>query len=93
MAADIAMYHHERWDGKGYPKGLTGEEIPLSARIVAVADVYDALVSRRSYKEPMPHEDAVAIVRDGKAGQFDPTVAESFLDIEEIINNIRKRYS
>jgi len=79
LGAEIASGHHERWDGKGYPRGLKGEEIPLSARIVAVVDVFDALVSRRPYKEPWPVEEAIAYIREGAGTQFDPKVVEAFL--------------
>lgn len=72
IAENIAHYHHERWDGSGYPEGLRGEEIPLEARIMAVADVYDALVSKRVYKEKMPAEKANAIILEGMGSQFDP---------------------
>jgi HD-GYP domain-containing protein (c-di-GMP phosphodiesterase class II) len=78
LARDIAFYHHERWDGGGYPKGLAGEKIPLCARIVAVADVYDALTSRRPYKAPWTHEDAMAEIVRGGGSQFDPSVVDAF---------------
>ncbi|MBR4210770.1 MAG: HD domain-containing protein, partial [Oscillibacter sp.] len=71
-ARNMASFHHERWDGNGYPCGLSGENIPLSARIMAVADVFDALVSRRSYKEGFPFEKAMRIIREGSGSQFDP---------------------
>ena len=71
-AKNLANYHHERWDGKGYPSGLSGEDIPLSARVMAVADVFDALVSRRSYKEPFTFEKAMSIIEEGAGTQFDP---------------------
>ncbi len=80
MGIEIARSHHERWDGSGYPDGLAGTEIPLSARIMGLADVYDALRSRRQYKEPFPHEKAVAIIRQEKGTHFDPDVADSFLE-------------
>ena len=80
-AIEMATCHHERWDGKGYPYGLKGEEIPLSARIMAVADVFDALVSRRSYKEPFSFEKATDIIREESGSHFDPVVAEAFLNI------------
>jgi putative two-component system response regulator len=84
MSYNIALYHHERWDGKGYPKGLSGTDIPIEGRVVSLADVYDALTSRRPYKEPFPHEKAVAIVREGgESGQFDPEVTECFLEVVE----------
>ena len=83
MAREIALYHHERWDGSGYPNGLVGEQIPLAARIIAVADVYDALSVRRVYKEPFRHEKCVRIIREGAGTQFDPSIVEVFLEIED----------
>jgi putative two-component system response regulator len=77
-AMDIARCHHEKWDGSGYPDGLLHENIPLSARLMAVADVYDALISRRPYKEPMPHERAVAFIHEGRGKHFDPAVVDAF---------------
>jgi putative two-component system response regulator len=68
----IARHHHERWDGSGYPDGLAGTQIPLAARLMAVADVYDALISRRPYKEPMPHDEAMALIERGAGSHFDP---------------------
>ena len=79
MGGEIARSHHERWDGTGYPDGLSGDAIPLSARIVAVADVYDALRSRRPYKEPFSHEKAMSIVLEGRGGHFDPKVVDAFV--------------
>ena len=87
-AKNLATYHHERWDGTGYPSGKAGEEIPLSARIMAVADVFDALVSRRSYKEPFPFEKAMDIIREGAGTQFDPKIAEVFLEASEDVRKI-----
>ena len=78
-AKNLTVYHHERWDGKGYPYGLKGDQIPLSARVMAVADVFDALVARRSYKQSMPFDKAVAIIRDGAGTHFDPDVVKAFL--------------
>lgn len=83
MAREIAASHHERWDGKGYPCGLRGMEIPLSARIVSIADVYDALTSKRVYKDAFPHDEAVRIIREGSGTQFDPRLVEAFLRIVE----------
>lgn len=80
-ACNMAEYHHERWDGKGYPVGLKGEEIPLCARIMALADVYDALISKRCYKEPIPQVAALDIIKQGKGTQFDPVLTEIFLKI------------
>lgn len=79
MAERIAMTHHERWDGSGYPRGLAGEAIPMEGRIVAVADVFDALVGRRPYKEPWPPERAVEEIRSQRGRQFDAAVVDAFL--------------
>lgn len=79
MGMDIALYHHEKWDGNGYLKGLSGEEIPLSARIMAIADVYDALRSKRVYKEAFSHEKSVDIITQGKGSHFDPDLIDIFL--------------
>ena len=79
FASDIATYHHERWDGAGYPKKLKGNEIPLSARIMAIADVFDALISERCYKKAMPAEQAFGIIKEECGTHFDPLLAEVFL--------------
>lgn len=79
-SADIALHHHERYDGTGYPYGLKGKEIPLSARIMAIADVYDALVTKRVYKDAMYHEDAVKIIVDEAGTHFDPVVVDAFVN-------------
>ena len=79
FAADIATFHHERWDGRGYPQGLSGEEIPLSARIMAIADVFDALISERCYKKAMPTEKAFAIIQEEAGTHFDPNLAMVFI--------------
>ncbi len=84
MAIVIARHHHERWDGIGYPDGLKKKEIPLSARIMAVADVYDALVSRRPYKEPINHIEAIKIIRKEKGRQFDPDIVDIILQNQEV---------
>lgn len=78
MGAEVALLHHERWDGRGYPHGLAGEAIPLAARIVALADVYDALRSKRTYKDSMSHAQACEIIRKGSGTHFDPAVAAAF---------------
>ena len=84
-AKNLAMYHHERWDGTGYPMGLKGEEIPLSARIMAVADVFDALISERSYKKAFPFDRAIEIIKESSGTHFDPKVADAFLNsLEEV---------
>lgn len=93
MAHEIALYHHERWDGKGYPYGLHGAAIPLSARIVAIADVYDALSSPRVYKPAFPHEQCVEMIGNGAGTQFDPDLVEVFLCIEGRIEAISQSLS
>ncbi len=92
LAGEIAGSHHEKWDGTGYPRGLAGEHIPLSGRIMAVADVYDALISRRCYKEPFTHETAKEMLIEGKGTAFDPNVIDAFIDIEDEIIAIAARY-
>lgn len=91
-AKNLATYHHERWDGKGYPSGKAGEEIPLSARIMAVADVFDALVSKRSYKEPFSFEKAMDIIREGAGSQFDPQIAMLFVESEKEVREITAKH-
>lgn len=81
VAANIALDHHERWDGKGYPNHLKGEEIPLEARIMALADVYDALTSERPYKKAYPKEEAIQMILEGRGTQFDPELTDIFLEI------------
>jgi putative two-component system response regulator len=93
LAREIAHYHQEKWDGSGYPAGLVGDAIPVSARLMAVADVYDALISRRVYKPPFPHAQAVAIMRDGRGRHFDPVMTDAFLDIQDDFYAIAERYA
>jgi len=93
MAHAIAIAHHERWDGSGYPGGLAGSEIPLEARIVAICDVFDALTSVRPYKPAWPIDDAVNYVREQAGQHFDPDLAQTFLDILPEIMGIRARFS
>jgi HD-GYP domain-containing protein (c-di-GMP phosphodiesterase class II) len=88
QAEDMAHYHHEKWNGEGYPEGLKGEQIPLSARIMAVADVFDALVSRRSYKAGMPFEKAMDIIKEGSGSHFDPQIVKAFVDSEAEVRKI-----
>jgi putative two-component system response regulator len=92
-AREIAYSHQEKWDGSGYPQGLAGENIPLSARLMAVADVYDALISRRVYKPPFTHQQAVDIVREGAGRHFDPDVVNAFLAVEGQFARIAQRFS
>ena len=89
MAAQIALTHHERWDGSGYPIGLAGEEIPLSGRIVAVADVFDALSNKRPYKPAFPIQKCFAILDEGSGSQFDPQVVAAFKAVRDAILKVR----
>ena len=91
-AKNLAHYHHEKWNGKGYPDRISGEDIPLSARIMAVADVFDALVSRRSYKDPFSFEQACDIIREGAGSHFDPKVAEAFLAAQDEARQIAESF-
>jgi putative two-component system response regulator len=91
-AKEIAWSHHERWDGKGYPRGLSGSDIPLAARLMSVADVYDALISKRVYKEGMPHEKAAAIITEGRATQFDPDAVDAFEELAAEFQAIAARF-
>lgn len=93
MARQIAMSHHERWDGTGYPAGLAGNEIPLAARVVAIVDVYDALVSRRCYKDAMPHDQCVASIVKSAGGHLDPTLVDVFRQVEDQFWEIASRYT
>ena len=90
-AIEMAHFHHEKWDGSGYPTGIKGEEIPLSARIMAVADVFDALVAERVYKKPFTYEKAMAIITEGSGKHFDPVVVEAFCHISERLYNERTK--
>lgn len=92
-ARDMAYYHHEKWDGSGYPKGLKGEEIPLSARILAVADVYDALTSERTYKEAFPHDKALSIIIEESGKSFDPRIISVFSDITNEFEKAKESFN
>ena len=87
-AKTLAYGHHERWDGKGYPEGLKGKEIPLQARMMSIADVYDALVSKRPYKKPFTHEEAVRIISEGRGTQFDPDLVDVFISLSDEIKMV-----
>jgi putative two-component system response regulator len=93
VGMDIALYHHEKWDGSGYPHGLAGETIPLAGRILAMADVYDALRTKRVYKDAIPHDQACEIIHDGRSAHFDPVLVDCFMtrqiDFERIITQYK----
>jgi putative two-component system response regulator len=91
--AEIAYTHHERWDGSGYPCGTRGEQIPLSGRLMALADVYDALISKRAYKPPFSHAKAVEIIREGRGKHFDPDIVDAFLEIHEEFRQTALRFA
>lgn len=91
LAHDIALYHHEKWNGSGYPQGLSGQAIPLCARIVAICDVYDALISDRVYRPALPEAEALAIVKGGRGEHFDPHILDLFLEQLPHIQTIRAR--
>jgi putative two-component system response regulator len=93
MAKDIAYSHQEKWDGSGYPEGLSGDDIPLAARLMAVADVYDALISRRVYKPPMSHEEAVTVIVQGRGSHFDPDLVDAFVTIADEFRAIADHYA
>ncbi|APW38938.1 two-component system response regulator [Rhodoferax koreense] len=93
FAKEITKSHQEKWDGSGYPEGLIGELIPVSARLMAVADVYDALISRRAYKSAFPHETAFDIIQAGSGSHFDPDVVEAFVGVAEEFRHIAQRYA
>jgi putative two-component system response regulator len=93
FAKEIAYGHQEKWDGSGYPEGLAGDTIPISARLMAVADVYDALISRRVYKEGMPHAKAVGIIAEGRGTHFDPDIVDAFMALQEQFQEVAKRYA
>ncbi|HIJ90789.1 MAG: response regulator [Desulfobulbaceae bacterium] len=97
IAGEYAYTHHEKWDGSGYPEGLKGEEIPLAGRLMALADVYDALISKRVYKPPFPHEKAVKIITEGDGRtmphNFDPDILAAFVELQEEFRTVALRYA
>ncbi len=93
VASEIAFGHHERWDGGGYPQGIGADDIPLPARLMALADVYDALVSKRVYKSAMAHPTAVELIAAGRGTQFDPEILDVFLETRDAFEDITVRYS
>ena len=92
MGEEIAGTHHEKWNGQGYPRGLAGEYIPLSGRIMALVDVYDALISQRCYKPAFPHEQAMEIILEARGELFDPALVDAFVEIEPQIQQIAQRF-
>jgi putative two-component system response regulator len=92
-AKEIVYSHHEKWDGSGYPEGIAGDDIPISARLMAVTDVYDALRSRRVYKQPVSHDQAVEIILEDKGTQFDPDIVDSFYGIHKEFQDIAWTYA
>jgi putative two-component system response regulator len=92
-ARQIARWHQEKWDGSGYPDNLVGDQIPLAARLMAVADVYDALISRRVYKPPFSHQEALAIMKKGRGSHFDPDIIDAFFEIEGRFAEIAREFS
>jgi adenylate cyclase len=90
-ALNIAYSHHEKWDGSGYPQGLKGIEIPLEARLMALADVYDALISRRVYKESIPFEQSEQIIIEGSGNHFDPVLVAAFIELKDKFRDIADR--
>jgi len=93
LGREIAYEHHEKWDGSGYPQGLRENEISFAGRLMALADVYDALISRRIYKPPFPQEKAVAIIREGRGRRFDPDVTDAFLQASAEFEQVAKKYA
>lgn len=92
-AMEFSRYHQEKWDGTGYPEGIAGTDIPLSGRIMALADVYDALISKRTYKPPYSHETAVGIIYEGRGKHFDPDLVDAFMEIHDEFRKIAIRYA
>ena len=93
MAFEVARYHHEKWNGKGYPDGLIGQDIPLCARIMAVADVFDAVSEKRCYRDAMPLDRCFEIIREGSNRDFDPLIAEVFLDIRDKVEQVHSEFA
>lgn len=92
-AREIALYHHEKWDGTGYPQGLAGEEIPLAARLMALADFFDALSSRRVYRPGVPVHQVIKMILDGRGSHFDPTIVDAFVAVQEDFLRIAEQYA
>jgi putative two-component system response regulator len=88
MAKDIVYTHHEKWDGTGYPQGLRGTEIPIAGRLMALVDVFDAILSRRIYSEPMSHDEAVAFIVKGRGTHFDPDIIDAFVKVSDVLREL-----
>lgn len=93
VAKDMAYYHHEKWNGSGYPEQLEGEEIPVSARVMAIVDVYEALTSKKSYKEPFSHELSMKIISEGRGTDFDPALVDIFIKVSDKIKEVHDMYA
>ncbi len=93
IAAEIALSHQEKWDGSGFPQDLKGEAIPISGRLMALADVYDALTSKRVYKPPLSHTMAVETIKKGNGAHFDPDIVDAFPEIQDRFRNIAREYA
>lgn len=93
LACSMVLTHHEKWDGSGYPEGLAGDDIPIAGRLMALADVYDALISRRVYKEPFSHEVAAAMILEGSDSHFDPDVVQAFVALKDVFQEIATTYA
>ncbi len=93
LGRDIILHHHEKWDGSGYPYGLSGDSIPIAARLMTLADVYDALISKRVYKEAFSHEKTTAIIMSDKESMFDPDIVDAFLQIGNQFQEIAEKFA
>jgi putative two-component system response regulator len=93
LASEIAYHHHEKWDGTGYPQGLKGDDIPISGRLMALADVYDALISKRPYKEPIPHDVSVEIITSERGKYFDPDIVDAFIELQNRFREIALQFA
>ena len=92
MAGTIAMTHHEKWDGTGYPRGLAGADIPVEGRITAIADVFDAMTSKRPYKPALPLEECLAVIKENRGIAFDPAAVEAFLERIDEVTQVYREY-
>lgn len=92
LTKELVLCHQEKWDGSGYPQGLAGEQIPVSARIVAIADVYDALISNKIYKDGVPHDKAVQVIFGERGAHFDPDMVDAFIEIQDDFHNVAQRF-